>query len=110
MIIEFRMHRDRGWLNFVREHPCMLRIPHVCTGDRNSSVPAHSNHQRHGRGIGSKSHDVFAVPACNECHLWYDSGKAGREEKYDAFQMAIERFWLYLARKGLTQWRPKPGA
>lgn len=103
------MHRDRPWLDFLRTLPCMLRIPRVCTGDRNSSVPAHSNHQRHGRGKDLKSHDVFTVPACNECHAWYDIGPAGREEKYNAFQFALERLWKHLHALGIGKWRPKRG-
>lgn len=100
------MYRDRKWLDFLRTLPCMLRIPRVCTGDRNSSVPAHSNHQRHGRGSSFKSSDNFAVPSCNECHEWYDRGQAQREEKYDAFQFALERLWLYLFERGMGKWRP----
>ena len=101
------MYRDRTWLDFLRTLPCMLQIPGVCTGDRNSAVPAHSNMQRHGRGYSLKSHDCFAVPACNECHEWLDRGPAPRAEKENAFQFALDRFWLYLFDRGLGEWRPK---
>jgi hypothetical protein len=101
------MHRDRKWLDFLRTLPCMLQVDGVCTGDRNSSVPCHSNQQRHGRGASFKSEDLFAVPGCNECHAWYDSGAANREVRHDTFQFALERLWRYLFERGIGEWRPK---
>lgn len=57
-------------------------------------MPCHSNQQRHGKGVGLKSHDVFTVPGCLACHRELDFGKnLSREEKQNAFQLAHEQ-WL----------------
>jgi hypothetical protein len=91
-------YRNGKLLRLCHHRPCMLQIPKVCTGgDRpdRPSVPCHSNMLRHGRGHAHKSHDVFTVPGCPDCHHWLDYGKASRDEKQDAFMAALERWWLY---------------
>ncbi len=87
-------YRNRPYLDFLRDLPCMLRVPGFCT--MTQSVACHSNMQRHGRGFSHKSHDCFAVPGCNECHQWLDIGAAARSVKEDIFMKALERLWVYL--------------
>lgn len=102
--IERGMHRDRKLLDLCREAPCMLRVPAVCQSGVFPSVPAHSNLQRHGRGAGNKSHDCFAVPGCNACHAWLDSGNtASGEEKEAVFLAARDRWDLYRWRHDLVR-------
>lgn len=63
---------------------CYLRIPNVCLGaaGRNTVVPAHSNQQKHGKGMGLKARDEFTVPGCAACHSWIDQGSADRYVKF----------------------------
>ena len=42
--------------------PCML-----CDADDGTTVPAHSNHQCDGKGMGLKAHDLVAH-LCRACH------------------------------------------
>jgi hypothetical protein len=91
-------YRNGKLLRLCHHRPCMLQIPQVCTGGTNPdapSVPAHSNMLRHGRGHGHKSHDCFVVPACPACHYWLDYGPAPRDEKQQAFEQGLERWWLF---------------
>lgn len=46
---------------------CGCHVPGGCS-------PAHSNHQRHGRGKDEKSDDQHHAALCPECHGWYDTG------------------------------------
>lgn len=93
------MYRNRKLLDVAHDAPCMFRIPGVCRDQVDPSIPCHSNEQRHGRGKDNKSHDVYAPAGCGPCHYWYDFGKdASREEKQNAFQFALERWWLWLFR------------
>jgi hypothetical protein len=89
-------YRNRSLLDLAHEAPCMLQIEGVCVNGRFPSVPAHSNRQRHGRGVGHKSADCFAVAACWACHGWLDTGSAPRSDKQEAFDAGLERYWLWL--------------
>lgn len=88
--------RSRKLLDLAHEAPCMLQIEGVCQNGLNPSVPAHSNSQRHGRGVGHKSADCFVVAACTACHSWLDTGGATRSDKQERFLQALERYWLWL--------------
>ena len=46
-----------------------------CGADDGTVVWAHSNRQKHGKGMGIKAHDLFGAYLCHACHLSYDSGK-----------------------------------
>ncbi len=91
-------YRNRKLLDVAHEAPCFMEVPSVCQSGVHPSVPAHSNSQRHGRGVGHKSHDVFVAAACGPCHDWYDRGPAPREEKEARFARGLERYWLWLWR------------
>lgn len=92
-------YRNRKLLDISHESPsCFLRIPGVCIGS--PCVPAHSNYQRHGRGVSHKAHDCFVVAACNACHAWLDSGKASREEKDNAFTHGLNSYTVWLWTEG----------
>lgn len=73
--------------------PCYLRIPGVCCGDWQTTVPAHRNE---GKGMGLKTPDKFTVPACFTCHTEYDQGhRLTREEKRGYFNAAYDRWAPY---------------
>ncbi len=107
-MIERGMYRNRRLLDLCHFAPCFLKIDGICTSGRHPSVPAHSNWQRHGRGAYNKSHDVYSVPACIDCHHWLDEGtKADREAQDDAFMSAWERWILHLFRHEFIEVRRK---
>lgn len=88
--------RSRKLLDLAHEAPCMLQIEGVCQDGLYPSVPAHSNMQRHGRGVGHKSNDCFVVAACPACHSWLDTGGATRADKQQRFLDGLERYWLWM--------------
>lgn len=80
-----------GWTEMAHNEPCMLQIPDVCEGRKETSVWAHSNMSRHGRGSNRKSDDCFGSIACYVCHFWLDYGPATRAEKEEALIRGFER-------------------
>ena len=45
----------------------------ACGANDGTIVWAHSNSQKHGKGMGIKAHDVFGAYLCHKCHARYDS-------------------------------------
>jgi hypothetical protein len=72
---------------------CTLRIGGVCNYDPATSVWCHSNRLEHGKGMGTKAHDIFGCIGCSACHAFYDGGyvRAGwtRAEVEHAFDIAM---------------------
>lgn len=46
-----------------------------CGANDGTIVWAHSNRQKHGKGMGIKAHDLFGAFLCYLCHLSYDANK-----------------------------------
>jgi len=46
-----------------------------CGANDGTVVWAHSNSQRHGKGMGIKAHDLFGAYLCHKCHSAYDAGQ-----------------------------------
>jgi hypothetical protein len=44
-----------------------------CGADDGTVVWAHSNSQRHGKGMGIKAHDLFGAYLCHSCHHDFDT-------------------------------------
>jgi hypothetical protein len=85
-------HRNRALLDLARGMPCLLQVDRVCNGDRDTTVAAHSNLLRHGKGGARKADDEYSVWACARCHGWLDSSySAGYDEKVAAFEFAHVR-------------------
>lgn len=83
-------------LELANGAPCTLLVPEICTGDVATTVAAHSNMSRHGRGSFLKSHDPFVAFGCSACHYWLDFGKANRADKEEIFIRGMERTWFWL--------------
>jgi len=88
-------HRNRALLDLCHEAPCMLRLGVVGCGNH-PSVPAHSDMLRHGRGVGHKSHPIFAVSGCPACHAVFTRGNLGRDGYEQAWSKAHDRWMQYL--------------
>lgn len=84
--------RSRDLLNLCYEFDCLLQIEGVCTGG--VGEPCHANWPEHGKGMGMKAHDCYAVPGCRACHMALDQGsKLTGEQRKDIW---LRAFWKYL--------------
>ena len=90
--------RSRKLLDIAHEAPCMLVLGKPCGQDK--SVPCHSDQLRHGRGVGHKSSDVYAVPGCPVCHALFTREHLGREGYDEVWRNAWERYQLWLWENG----------
>lgn len=98
-----RPGHDKAMLTACRGEWCYLRIPGVCIGGTETTVPAHSNESAHGKGMGLKAADVYTVPACFACHSEIDQGnKFSREEKFIFWRHAYAA-WVTERKKKLAQ-------
>ena len=78
--------RNRHLLDMARGAACLMRIPGICNGDRETTVAAHSNLLMHAKGRGRKADDCYTVAACATCHTWLDSSySATYQQKEMAF-------------------------
>ena len=91
--------RSRKLLDVCHAAPCFLLLSE-CGCSRDASVPCHSDSQRHGRGIGHKSGDQYAVPGCPPCHALFTRAHLGREGYDQAWLRAHERYLTWLWENG----------
>ena len=84
-------HRDRAWLDLAHKAPCFIRLSQTC--GNHASVPCHSEMLKHDRGVGKKSHPVFMVPGCPDCHAIFTRNYLGREG-YEVLWAAAHDAWL----------------
>lgn len=68
-----------------------MKVPGVCSNDTSTTVAAHSNQSKHGKGMGMKAEDCYSVWACHCCHTWLDQGNAAQEDRVRAWDWAFER-------------------
>lgn len=87
-------YRNRRLLDLAhRVTECQVRIPGVCEGHSSHGCePAHSNQQRHGKGMGNKAADYMHAASCHACHAELDQGRSlSRAERRAYFEEAWER-------------------
>jgi hypothetical protein len=78
-------YRNRALLNLAhRLNRCPLCGHHSMHG----LEPAHSDQQKHGKGMGHKAADQFHAAICHECHA--ELPKLSREARNLAWQQAFE--------------------
>jgi hypothetical protein len=85
---------------------CTLRIPRVCNYDTATTVWAHSNRAKDGKGLGLKANDEAGAYACYSCHCVYDRQHSrpkgmSLQEVEDKFTLAMEKSRQILRDKGL---------
>jgi len=103
-------YRNRALLDLCHEAPCCLQLAPTFCGN-NASSACHSDMIRHGRAVGHKSHDCFAVPGCPACHIAFTRENLGKEGYHAAWTEAMERYilWLWVAEKIQITARPNAG-
>lgn len=97
------MWRSRKLLDSAQHHSCQAE---GC-GSTHGVVAAHSNQQRHGKGMGIKAADCFVAFLCATCHHWVDfDSKASKADKaavwMGAFIRSVPLFKKYLDDEALA--------
>ncbi len=82
------MFRSHKYLAAAKGRACTLKIPGVCNWDASTTVSAHSNLGRHGKGMGIKAHDIFVAHACSNCH-----GAVDGHLKTDYSKEELQHYW-----------------
>lgn len=86
---KYRHVRSRSLRKAAEGMPCAW-----CGRNDGTTVWAHSNSGRDGKGLGIKASDdkgAFLCGGPKGCHQWLDSGKAGAAEKAAMFAAAARR-------------------
>lgn len=68
------MIRSSKILRSAKGQTCAFRFPGICQGGTETTVWAHLNGGRFGKGMGMKAHDVLGGHACFWCHAYLDGG------------------------------------
>lgn len=81
------MYRNPKLLKAVASLPCQN-----CGIDDGTTVAAHSNQLRHGKGRSLKAHDWAVCSLCYSCHSELDQGaKLSKSERIEMWQSAWEK-------------------
>jgi hypothetical protein len=88
------MHRNRKLLDIAHDAPCFLNLASDCGKDK--SVPCHSDMLRHGRGVGHKTHDCYAIPGCPACHNLFTREHLGGDSYGAVWAESFENYVLWL--------------
>lgn len=83
MISKFKYVRSKRLMEMYRTIPCQ-----ICGADDGTVCGAHSNQSKHGKGRGIKASDIYCASLCHKCHHSLDFGRASREYKERAWEMA----------------------
>jgi len=86
--------RSRKYLDGSRGAECKLRIPGVCTGDRETVVASHIRDRHTGRS--QKASDLSVADACFACHEVFDL-----RAKLPNGTFLTGEDWLFFALRGL---------
>ena len=79
--------RDRKIRQSAQGQPCQW-----CYRQDGTTVAAHSNQLRHGKGMGLKASDQYVAFLCFSCHSELDQGKSlTKQQRRDMWQTAYER-------------------
>jgi len=86
--------RSTKYLAGSRGATCKLQIPGVCTGDTETTVPAHIRDRHTGRS--QKASDMSVADACFACHEVFDM-----RAKLPNGTFLTGEDWLFFALRGL---------
>lgn len=90
----------------ARDEMCQVRFWWVNYHPNETVVFAHSNKQKHGKGMGIKAKDEHGAYACYRCHAIYDGLESrpshiSKEEIDAQFEIGMARTKKLLIQKGL---------
>jgi hypothetical protein len=94
------MYRNKKLLSLAKGAPCQY-----CGRQDGSTVAAHSNQQRDGKGVGFKAADYRISFLCFHCHNLCDGreGKLTKEEKREMWEEAHRKTIGYMFENGLIK-------
>lgn len=72
------MIRSQKIIDTAKGAECAFRFPGICQGGTETTVWAHLNGGRFGKGMGMKAHDILGGHACFWCHAYLDTGHGTR--------------------------------
>lgn len=90
--------RSKHYLSGSKGATCKLRIPGVCTGNVETTVPAHIRDRHTGRSI--KASDLSVADSCFACHEVFD-GRAKIHIDSEHGEYLSREAWLLYALHGL---------
>ena len=101
------MIRSQKVLRSAKGQPCAFRFPGICQGGTETTVWAHLNGGRFGKGMGIKAHDILGFHACFACHTYYDTGHGTKPLMSDAELLwavlgAVTETWVRLIAAGIV--------
>lgn len=110
------MIRSQKIIDTARGAECAFRFPGICQGGTETTVWAHLNGAKFGKGAGNKAHDVLGAPACFSCHTYLDVGHGTKplistETLLLCVLEAVTGTWVRLIQAGVVsvpQDKPKP--
>lgn len=102
------MIRSQAVLDSSRGQPCSANFPGICCADPATTVWAHLNGHRFGKGAGIKAHDILGFHACYACHAYYDVGHGTKQMMTDAELAwavlgAVTTTWVRLIAAGIVK-------
>jgi len=93
----------------IKRNPKLLRAAQGqacqwCGRDDGTTVAAHSNQQKHGKGMGIKALDRYIAFLCRSCHHAIDQGSfLSKEERRLLWDTAHQRTLTILVGMGLLE-------
>jgi hypothetical protein len=81
-------YRNKKILQLAKGQDCQH-----CGRNDGTTVAAHSNLGRDGKGVGLKSWDNFAAYLCYECHTAYDTHRMSQAE-FDQAMIRTMKIWI----------------
>ncbi|WP_240233568.1 nuclease domain-containing protein [Devosia lacusdianchii] len=102
------MIRSQAVLDSSRGQPCSANFAGICCADPATTVWAHLNGHRFGKGAGIKAHDILGFHACFACHAYYDVGHGTKSLMTDAELAwavlgAVTTTWVRLIAAGIVK-------
>lgn len=92
------MYRNDKLLKTAKGAPCQY-----CFIENGTTVAAHSNQYRDGRGSHLKSHDYRIAFLCNTCHNEIDYGRLTKDERTEMWEVAHRNTIGYLFENNLLK-------
>lgn len=101
------MIRSQKIIDTARGAECAFRFPGICQGGTETTVWAHLNGAKYGKGAGNKAHDVLGAPACYRCHAYLDVGHGTKplistETLLECVLEAVTGTWVRLIQSGVV--------
>lgn len=101
------MIRSRKILDSAKGQPCAFRFPGICQGGTETTVWAHLNGARYGKGAGMKAHDILGAHSCHQCHVYLDVGHGTKplisnETLLECVLGGVTETWVRLIASGLV--------